>query len=79
VASAIKSSSAPGATGSTPGGGNGGWVSKNSGFSGLSANDQASATESHAKWQSENPSKNTFNVEDYVSYAQERNQFVNKE
>lgn len=55
-----------------------GWVTGKNGFSGLSKPDQVKATASHQAWQESNPRDHTFGVEDYVSYAQERNQFVNR-
>ncbi|EGR1558525.1 conjugal transfer protein TrbL [Vibrio parahaemolyticus] len=51
-------------------------------FDGLSSEDQEEARQAHSEWQERNPEKHTFDVEGYVSYAQERNEevasFVNK-
>ena len=67
-------------TGNSLGGdaGGGGWINQTGGFSELSEADQAQAMESHAEWQA-NSEGNTFGVEDYVSYAQERQQERNAE
>ncbi len=67
-------------TGNNLGGdaGGGGWINQTGGFSELSEADQAQAMESHAEWQA-NSEGNTFGVEDYVSYAQERQQERNAE
>lgn len=58
------------------------WMNQIGGFDGLSSEDQEEARQAHAEWQERNPEKHTFDVEDYVSYAQERNEevasFVNK-
>ncbi|EGR2891087.1 conjugal transfer protein TrbL [Vibrio parahaemolyticus] len=58
------------------------WMNQIGGFDGLSSEDQEEARQAHAEWQERNPEKHTFGVEDYVSYAQERNEevasFVNK-
>ena len=63
------------------GGDAGGWINQTGGFGELSETDQMQAIESHAEWQAKNEG-NAFDVEDYVSYAQERNaevaSFVNK-
>lgn len=56
----------------------GGWMNQTGGFSELSEADQAQATESHAEWQAKSEG-NTFGVEDYVSYVQERQQERNAE
>jgi type IV secretion system protein VirB6/type IV secretion system protein TrbL len=56
----------------------GGWINQTGGFSELSEADQAQAIESHAEWQAKSEG-NTFGVEDYVSYAQERQQERNAE
>lgn len=56
----------------------GGWINQTGGFSALSESDQAQAMESHAQWQARSEG-NTFGVEDYVSYAQERQQARNAE
>ncbi|KTT31336.1 conjugal transfer protein TrbL [Pseudomonas oryzihabitans] len=71
--------------GSFGGGSDSGWNNQTGGFSELSEADQDKARESHAAWQEKSPG-NTFGVEDYVSYVQERQQerkaevasFVNK-
>ncbi|MBM5031209.1 conjugal transfer protein TrbL [Vibrio parahaemolyticus] len=59
-----------------------GWMNQTSGFDDLSSDDQEEAHQAHAEWQERDPEKHTFDVEDYVSYAQERNEevasFVNK-
>lgn len=64
-----------------------GWMNQTSGFDDLSSDDlssddQEEARQVHAEWQERDPEKHTFDVEDYVSYAQERNEevasFVNK-
>lgn len=59
-----------------------GWMNQTSGFDDLSSDDQEKARQAHAEWQERDPEKHTFDVEDYVSYAQERNEevasFVNK-
>ncbi|HAS3380924.1 TPA: P-type conjugative transfer protein TrbL [Vibrio cholerae] len=60
-------------------GGNGGWVNQTGGFDALSSEDQDKARQSHAEWQARNPEKHTFDVGDYVSYAQERQQERNEE
>ncbi|HHG3580723.1 TPA: conjugal transfer protein TrbL [Vibrio parahaemolyticus] len=58
------------------------WMNQIGGFDGLSSEDQEEVRQAHAEWQERNPEKHTFDVEDYVSYAQERNEevasFVNK-
>ncbi|HDZ5419535.1 TPA: P-type conjugative transfer protein TrbL [Vibrio harveyi] len=67
-------------------GGNSGWINQTGGFDALSSEDQDKARQSHADWQESNPDRNTFDVGEYVSYAQERHQerkdevasFVNK-
>ncbi|SPU51041.1 P-type conjugative transfer protein TrbL [Bordetella trematum] len=56
----------------------GGWINQTGGFGNLSEADQAKATESHAEWQAKSEG-NTFSVEDYVSYVQERQQERNSE
>lgn len=56
----------------------GGWINQTGGFSELSEADQAQAMESHAQWQAKSDG-NTFGVEDYVLYAQERQQERNGE
>ncbi|MCG6307758.1 P-type conjugative transfer protein TrbL [Vibrio alginolyticus] len=60
-------------------GGSGGWVNQTGGFDALSSEDQDKARQSHADWQASNPDKNTFDVGEYVSYAQERQQERNEE
>ncbi|EGR2512826.1 P-type conjugative transfer protein TrbL [Vibrio cholerae] len=60
-------------------GGNGGWVNQTGGFDALSSEDQDKARQSHAEWQARDPEKHTFDVGDYVSYAQERQQERNEE
>ncbi|WP_238106029.1 conjugal transfer protein TrbL [Vibrio parahaemolyticus] len=59
-----------------------GWMNQTSGFDDLSSDDQEEARQAHAEWQERDREKHTFDVEDYVSYAQERNEevasFVNK-
>lgn len=55
-----------------------GWINQTGGFGNLSEADQAKATESHAEWQAKSAG-NTFGVEDYVSYVQERQQERNPE
>lgn len=56
------------------GGATPGWVAQTGGFNNLSPGDQAKAEEAHAEWQESNPERNTFGVNDYVSYVQERHQ-----
>ena len=60
-------------------GGNGGWVNQTGGFDALSSEDQDKARQSHAEWQARDPEKHAFDVGDYVSYAQERQQERNEE
>lgn len=61
-------------------GGNGaGWVNRSAGFDALSSEQQDKARQSHAEWQARDPDKHTFDVGDYVSYAQERQQERNEE
>ncbi|UPU47218.1 conjugal transfer protein TrbL [Xanthomonas translucens] len=48
-------------------------MNQTGGFASLSESDQEQARESHAQWQARSTS-NTFGVEDYVSYVQERQQ-----
>lgn len=64
---------------SLSGGNGGGWVNQSGGFDALSSEDQDKARQSHAEWQERDPEKHTFDVEDYVSYAQERQQKRNEE
>ncbi|MCP1633706.1 P-type conjugative transfer protein TrbL [Kerstersia gyiorum] len=59
-------------------GGGDGWINQTGGFGNLSEADQAKAAESHAEWQAKSEG-NTFDVEDYVSYVQERQQERNSE
>ncbi|EOE5963366.1 MULTISPECIES: conjugal transfer protein TrbL [Gammaproteobacteria] len=49
-------------------------MNQTGGFDGLSSEDQEEARKAHAEWQERDPEKHTFDVEDYVSYAQERQQ-----
>ncbi|MFH4543960.1 P-type conjugative transfer protein TrbL [Vibrio alginolyticus] len=60
-------------------GDNGGWINKTGGFDSLSSEEQEKARQSHAEWLERDPEKNTSDVEDYVSYAQERQQERNEE
>lgn len=57
----------------------GGWVNQTDGFDSLSIEDQDKARQSHAEWQERDPEKHTFDVGEYVSYAQERQQERNEE
>jgi len=61
-------------SGDTGGGATPGWVAQTGGFDNLSPADQAKASAAHAEWQESNPERNTFGVNDYVSYVQERHQ-----
>ncbi len=61
------------------GGGVTSWMNQTGGFDGLSREDQEEAGQAHAEWQERDPEKHTLNVEDYVSYAQERQQERNEE
>ncbi|WP_418139835.1 conjugal transfer protein TrbL [Oceanimonas smirnovii] len=54
-------------------------MNQTGGFDGLSSEDQEEARQAHAEWQERDPGKHTFDVEDYVSYAQERQQERNEE
>ncbi|MDD8275824.1 conjugal transfer protein TrbL [Escherichia coli] len=54
-------------------------MNQTGGFDGLSSEDQEEARHAHAEWQERDPEKHTFDVEDYVSYAQERQQERNEE
>ncbi|WP_326570069.1 conjugal transfer protein TrbL [Vibrio antiquarius] len=54
-------------------------MNKTGGFDSLSSEDQEKARQSHAEWQERDPEKHASNVEDYVSYAQERQQERNEE
>ncbi|MCE9786486.1 conjugal transfer protein TrbL [Shewanella chilikensis] len=49
-------------------------MNQTGGFDDLSSEDQEEARKAHAEWQERDPEKHTFDVEDYVSYAQERQQ-----
>lgn len=64
---------------SLSGGNGGGWVNQTGGFDALSNEDQDKARQSHAEWQARDPEKHTFDVGDYVSYAQKRQQERNEE
>ncbi len=64
---------------SLSGGNGGGWVNQTGGFDALSSEDQDKARQSHAEWQARDPEKHTFDVGDYVSYAQERQHERNEE
>lgn len=64
---------------SLSGGNGGGWVNQTGGFDALSSEDQDKARQSHAEWQARDPEKHSFDVGDYVSYAQERQQERNEE
>lgn len=61
------------------GGGCTGWMNQTGGFDDLSSEDQEEARQAHAEWQERDPEKHAFDVEDYVSYAQERQQERNEE
>lgn len=61
------------------GGGGTGWKNQTGGFDDLSSEDQEEARQAHVEWQERDPEKHTFDVEDYVSYAQERQQERNEE
>nr|WP_228449092.1 conjugal transfer protein TrbL [Vibrio spartinae] len=54
-------------------------MNQTGGFDGLSSEDQEEARQAHGEWQERDPEKHTFDVEDYVSYAQERQQERNEE
>ncbi|MFO4736232.1 conjugal transfer protein TrbL [Vibrio cholerae] len=54
-------------------------MNQTDGFDGLSSEDQEEARKAHAEWQERDSEKHTFDVEDYVSYAQERQQERNEE
>ncbi|EOX4909773.1 conjugal transfer protein TrbL [Vibrio alginolyticus] len=54
-------------------------MNQTNGFDDLSSEDQEEARKAHAEWQDRDPEKHTFDVEDYVSYAQERQQERNEE
>ncbi len=61
------------------GGGGTSWMNQTSGFDDLSSEDQEEARQAHTEWQERDPENHTFDVEDYVSYAQERQQERNEE
>lgn len=61
------------------GGSDSGWINQTGGFDALSSEDQDIARQSHAEWQARDPKKHTFDVGEYVSYAQERQQERNEE
>ena len=50
----------------------GGWAGKTGGLQGLSSADKSRAKKAHSEWQSSNPSRNTFDLNSYVSYVQEQ-------
>ncbi|EOX3959790.1 conjugal transfer protein TrbL [Vibrio alginolyticus] len=54
-------------------------MNQTGGFDDLSSEDQEEARQAHVEWQERDPEKHTFDVEDYVSYAQERQQERNEE
>ncbi|WP_216651821.1 hypothetical protein [Pseudoalteromonas sp. THAF3] len=54
-------------------------MNQTGGFDGLSNEDQEEARQAHVEWQERDPEKHTFDVEGYVSYAQERQQERNEE
>lgn len=60
-------------------GGQEGWINQSGGFNELSESDQEEARQAHADWQERDPEKHTFDVEDYVDYAQERQRERNEE
>ena len=73
-------SSSPSFDNDSLGGGNGGgWVNQTGGFDALSSEDQDKARQSHAEWQARDPKTHTFDVGEYVLYAQERQQERNDE
>jgi hypothetical protein len=49
------------------------WMSQSGGFDALSPEDQEVAREMHSEWKQRDP-MNDFNIDDYVSYVQERHQ-----
>lgn len=61
------------------GGGGTAWMNQTGGFDDLSSEDQEEVRQAHAEWQERDPEKHTFDVEDYVSFAQERQQERNSE
>lgn len=60
------------------GGGSTGWMNQTGGFDGLSSEDQEEARQAHAEWQERDLEKHTFDVEDYVSYAQNASRSATK-
>lgn len=50
------------------------WMSESGGFDALSQEDQEVAREMHSDWKQRDPERNTFGIDDYVSYVQERHQ-----
>ncbi|HIF5859357.1 P-type conjugative transfer protein TrbL [Vibrio alginolyticus] len=56
-----------------------GWVTQTGGFDALSSEDQDKACDAHDEWLERDPETHTFNVEDYVSYAQKRQHERNQE
>ena len=60
-------------------GGQAGWINQSGGFNELSESDQEEARQAHADWQERDPEKHTFDVEDYVDYAQEKQRERNEE
>ncbi|MFI8622557.1 type IV secretion system protein [Marinomonas sp. NPDC078689] len=60
-------------------GGQEGWINQSGGFNELSESDQEEAHQAHADWQERDPEKHTFDVEDYVDYAQEKQRERNEE
>ncbi|EOX4463495.1 conjugal transfer protein TrbL [Vibrio alginolyticus] len=54
-------------------------MNQTSGFDDLSSEDQEEARQAHTEWQERDPEKHTFDVENFVSYAQERQQERNEE
>ncbi|REG79370.1 hypothetical protein [Marinomonas pollencensis] len=60
-------------------GGQEGWINQSGGFSELSESDQEEARQAHADRQERDPEKHTFDVEDYVDYAQEKQRERNEE
>ncbi|MGO3215495.1 MAG: P-type conjugative transfer protein TrbL [Halomonas sp.] len=57
----------------------GSWINQTGGFDSLSNEDQANARQSHAEWQERDSEQHTFDVGEYVLYAQERQQERNDE
>jgi len=50
------------------------WMSQSGGFDALSQEDQEVARDMHSEWKQRNPEGNTFGIDDYVGYVQERHQ-----